>query len=104
MKDDVSEIINNATCYTLNNATSIYAYRDNVRNTYTQVGGKWYKTAETTYSSVPFSAYCLSYNDISDLNSNAAFEPIFVFIAFCLAIFVWKFVYFMWSRLVRYRI
>lgn len=104
MKDDTSEIINNATCYTLNNATSIYAYRNNVRSTYTQVGGKWYKTAETTYSSVPSSSYCLSYNDISDLNSNAAFEPIFLFIGFCLAIFVWKFVYFLWSRLVRYRI
>ena len=104
MKDDTSEIINNATCYTLNNATSIYAYRNNVRSTYTQVGGKWYKTSETIYSSLPPSSYCLSYNYISDLNSNAAFEPIYVFIAFCLAIFVWKFVYFMLSRLVRYRI
>lgn len=104
MKDDISEIINNATCYTINSATSIYAYSNNIRNTYTQIGGKWYKTAETTYSYLPTSSYCVSYSNISDLNSNAAFEPIYLFIAFILAVFVWRFVYFIWSRLVRYRI
>lgn len=104
MKDDTTEIINNATCYTINSATSIYAYRNNVRNTYTQIGGKWYQTATITYTNIPSSSYCVSYSNITNLNSNAAFEPIFVFIGFCLAIFVWKFVYFLWSRLVRYRI
>lgn len=104
MKDDISEVINNASCYTINSQTSLYSYRNNVRSTYTQIGGKWYKTAESSYTSLPSNAYCVPYSTVSDLNSNAAFEPIFVFIAFCLAIFVWRFVYFIWSRLVRYRI
>lgn len=104
MKDDISEIIDNATCYTINSTTSIYAYRSNIRYTYTQIGGKWYQTAQTTYSSVPSNAYCVSYSTISDLNSNAVFEPIFIFIAFILAVFVWFIVYRIWSKLVRYRI
>lgn len=104
MKDDISEVINNASCYTINSQTSLYSYRNNVRSTYTQIGGKWYKTAESSYTSLPVNAYCVPYSTVSDLNSNAAFEPFYLFIAFCLAVFVWRFVYFIWSRLVRYRI
>lgn len=104
MKDDFSEVINNASCYTLNSATSLYAYSNNIRHTYTQIGGKWYKTAETTYTNLPYNAYCLSYSSVTDLNSNAAFEPIFIFIGFVLAIFVWFIIYRLWSVLVRYRI
>lgn len=46
MKDDVSEIITNAECYTINSATSIYAYKNNTRETYTQIGGKWKKAVK----------------------------------------------------------
>lgn len=104
MKDDFSEVITNATCYTINNTTSIYAYRNNVRYSYAQIGGKWYKTAETSYSSVPATSNCYDFSSISSLSSRAEFYPIYMFIAFLLAVFVWRFIYFIWSRLVRYRI
>ena len=103
MTDDISEIVTNASCYTINSQTSIYSYSGNVRRTYTQIGGKWYQTAQTTYSSFPPSSYCVSYDTISDLNSNAAFEPIYDFIALILALFVWFFVYTLWSKLILWR-
>lgn len=103
MKDDFSELETNATCYTLNSATSIYSYRNNIRSTYTQVGGKWYKTATQSYTNLPTNTICFSYNDITGLSSNAQFSPIFEVIAFSLAVFVWFVVYRLISRLIKWR-
>lgn len=86
MKDDFSEIETGASCYVLNNATSIYSYKNNIRTTYIQVGGKWYKQATTTYTNIPNNTYCWSYNDITSLNSNAAFEPLYLFIVLLIAV------------------
>ena len=103
MKDDFSELETNASCYTLNSTTSIYSYRNNIRSTYTQVGGKWYKTAAQNYTNLPTNIVCFSYNDITSLNSNAEYFPIFEFIAFSLAVFVWVVVYKLISRLIKWR-
>lgn len=84
MKDDVSEIISNATCYVINNQNSIYAYRNNTRSNYTQIGGKWHKTSEQTYTSIPSNSVCYSYSDIQQLSSYSIYEPILLFISFCM--------------------
>lgn len=104
MKDDFSELPSNGSCYTLNSSSTIYVYRNNTRDTYTQVGGKWYKTATSIYSSVPSSSVCWNYSDITALNSKAEYFPIYEFIAVILAIFVWFFVYRLVARIVKWRV
>lgn len=104
MKDDFSELETGASCYVLNSSTSIYSYKSGVRSSYQQVGGKWYKTAQNAYSSVPSTSICFSYSDITAINSKAEFAPIYEFIAFILAVFVWWFVFKLVSRLFRWRV
>lgn len=104
MKDDFSELETGATCYVLNSSTSIYSYKSGVRSSYIQVGGKWYKTAQTDYYSVPASSVCYSYSDITAINSKAEFFPIYEFIAIIIAVFVWWFVFKLVSRLFRWRV
>lgn len=93
MKDDFSNIPNNAQCYILNNATSIYVYGNSVRDTYTQVGGKWYKSATSSYITIPNNSVCWSYSDITSLNSKAEFYPIFYTIGFLLAVLAFRFIW-----------
>lgn len=88
MKDDISEIITDAECYTINNATSIYAYKNNTRETYTQIGGKWKKSGQSSYNYFPSGSYCVAYSEIEDLNSYAMYEPLYVFNSLILACFV----------------
>lgn len=104
MKDDFSELEKGATCYVLNSATSIYSYKNGVRSSYVQVGGKWYKTAQSDYYSIPTTSVCFSYNDITAINSKAEFAPFYEFIAIILAVFVWWFVFKLVSRLFRWRV
>lgn len=104
MTDDFTNIETGASCYVLNNATSIYVYKGGTRSSYSQVGGKWYKTAAQAYSTIPTNTVCWSYSDITSLNSNAAYYPIFVFIAFTLAIFVWYFCFKLVSKMFRWRV
>lgn len=85
MSDDVSAIPNTG-CNVINSSTVIYNYSSNVRKTYIQVGGRWYYTSQSSYTNIPTGAQCV---DISSVNSNAVFYPIFIFIAFVLAVFVW---------------
>lgn len=103
MRDDFSELPTNASCYTLNSATSIYVYRNNIRDTFTQIGGKWYRSATTTYSSVPTNSVCWLYSDITGLSSNAEFLPIYEAIAFILAMFVFALVWSLFRRLGKWR-
>lgn len=88
MKDDFTNIETGASCYVLNNATTIYSYKNNTRSTYIQVGGKWYKNAVSNYYDIPSNSVCWSYNDITSLNSNAAFEPLYLFIVLQIAVAV----------------
>lgn len=104
MTDDFTNLETGASCYVLSNASTIYAYKNNTRTTYYQVGGKWYKAAAQTYTSVPSNTVCWTYSDITALNSNAEYYPIFAFMALILAIFVWFFVFRIFSRLIRWRI
>lgn len=101
MSDDFSEVITNASCYTINNQTTIYAYRNNTRYSYSQVGGKWYETATNTYTSIPVNSTCYSYANISTLSSYSYMLPIYYMIAFMLAVFVFFFAYrIFWVNLV----
>ena len=84
MTDDFSEIDQNATCYTLNSATSIYSYGDYIRYSYTQIGGKWYKTGQTSYVNLPVNTLCRTYDDITAISSKAEFAPVYAGFAFAL--------------------
>lgn len=103
MVDDTSQVQKNAECYTINSATSIYSYSNRVRSTYTQIGGKWYKTAESSYLNLPTGAYCVDFNTISTLSSNAQFFPLYLSVAFALAVFVWFFAWSLFRRLFVWR-
>lgn len=104
MTDDFAELVTEANCYAISNTSSIYAYKNGTRATYNQIGGKWYKTAENSYTSIPSSSVCYSYADITAISSKAEFFPIYELIALALALFVWFFVFRLISRLVRWRI
>ena len=93
MTDDFSELSNNASCYTINSSTSIYAYRNNVRDTYTKLGAKWFKTSTQTYTNFPSNSVCFSYSDITQINSNVEFYPIYYTIGFLLAVFAFRFIW-----------
>lgn len=84
MKDDVSEIISNGSCYVINNSTTLYAYRNNIRYSYTQIGGRWIESSQQTYTNLPTNSVCYTYSDIKELNSFAVYEPILLFISFCI--------------------
>lgn len=103
MTDDTSNIETGSSCYVVNNATTIYSYKNNNRTTYVQIGGKWFKTATQTYTNIPTNTYCWSYNDIRSLSSNAEFLPLYEFIALCLAVFVWYIVFKLITRLVKWK-
>lgn len=103
MVDDTGQIAPNADCYVINSPTSIYSYANRTRSTYTQIGGKWYKTAESDYLTIPSSAYCVPFNTIGTLSSNAQYLPIYYMIAFCLAVFTWFFAWSLFRRLFKWR-
>lgn len=103
MTDNFDELETGASCYVLNNATTIYSYKSNIRKTYIQVGGKWINTSQSDYYNLPSNTVCFSYNDITKLNSNAVFEPFLIGLSFCLAVFVWWAVFSLFSRLVRWK-
>lgn len=103
MTDDTSNIETGASCYVVNNATSIYSYKNGSRKTYIQIGGKWFLSAQSTYYSVPDNAVCWSYSDITSLNTHAEFYPQFMFIALAMAVFVWYIVFKLITRLVKWK-
>lgn len=103
MTDDFSELENNATCYTINNSSSIYAYRNNVRTTYTEIGGRWFKSATQTYTSLPGNAVCIAYSDITKISTYSYMQPVFYAIAFILGILVWSICFWLWSKLIQWR-
>ena len=103
MTDDFSNLETGSNCYVLNSATSIYSYKSNSRKTYT-LGGKWFHTATSTYTNIPTNTVCWSYSDITSLNSNADMYPIYMFIGFCLAVFVWFLFFWLFRRLFKWRI
>lgn len=103
MTDDFDDLETGASCYVLNNATSIYSYKSNSRKTYTLVGGKWYHTATSTYTSIPTNTVCWSYSDITELNSNADMYPVYMFISFSLAVFTYFLAWYLFRRLFKWR-
>lgn len=83
--DDVSEVITNGSCYTINNSSTIYAYRNNIRYSYSQIGGKWFETSQQNYTNLPVNNVCYTYSDIAGLHSFAVYEPFLYLTAFILA-------------------
>lgn len=90
MTDDFSNVAS-ANCYALAGPTTIYAYSNNSRTVYYQIGGKWYRGSSTNYNTIPSGTYCY---DSLDFNSNAVYEPFLYFVSFCLcAVAVFGFFY-----------
>lgn len=103
MTDNFDDLETGASCYVLNNATSIYSYKSNSRKTYTLVGGKWYYTATSTYTNIPTNTVCWSYSDITELSSNADMYPVYMFISFSLAVFTYFLAWYLFRRLFKWR-
>lgn len=103
MKDDTSNIETGSSCYVVNNATTIYSYKGSIRKTYIQIGGKWFLSSQSNYYNIPDNSICWSYDDITSLNSNAEFLPIYDMIALTLAVFVWCIVFKLISRLIKWK-
>lgn len=80
MKDDVSAIPKNG-CNVLSSDVRIYNFNGNARREYINIGGKWYhNSTQTSNYYYDISGYtCV---DVSDLNSNAVFEPILYWCSF----------------------
>lgn len=103
MSDDVSNIPIQG-CNVFNNASSIYNYSNGTRTAFINVGGKWYEQTQSSYINIPAGVHCLTSNELSSLNSNAAFFPIFEIIAFALAFFVFWLVFRLCKPLLRLRV
>ena len=88
IKDDISNIETGASCYVLNSATSIYSYKGNTRKTYSEIGGKWYLSAESAYNIIPGNAVCWSYTSLEQLSHYAYVEPIYYSFALIFSLFV----------------
>lgn len=88
IKDDVSEIETGASCYVLNNATSIYSYKGGTRKTYNEIGGKWFLSSQSAYSSVPSNSVCWSYSDIQELSHYSYMEPLYFSFALIFSLFI----------------
>lgn len=86
--DDISQIETGASCYTISNATTLYSYKNYNRYTYTQIGGKWYKTAQSAYNTIPSNIYCVDYSVIEGLSSKAEFIPIYATYALLISGFI----------------
>lgn len=100
MTDDVSAIPTSG-CNILSNATTVNNYSNGVRRTYYQLGGKWVFASQQEYYNLPNNYVCV---DVSVFNSNAAFEPIFVGIAFCLVVFVYLLWFNIFKRITRWKL
>lgn len=100
MNDDVSAIPSSG-CNVLSSNQLIYNYNNGVRQTFINVGGKWIKSAETTYSYSPSGYECI---DVGDLSSSADLYPIYIVIAFILAVFVWWLVWRLIKPILRIRL
>lgn len=104
MKDDFSEIVDNASCYTIASESGLYAYRNNVRYSYTKLGTKWWLRQTDNYNNVPVNSTCYSYNDIIAINSKPEFEPIFVFMALVLVVFVYWLWFNIFKRITKWKL
>lgn len=88
IKDDVSEIETGASCYVLNSATSIYSYKSGSRKTYSEIGGKWFLSAESVYNTIPSNAVCWSYSDIAELSHFGYMEPVYISFSLIFGVFI----------------
>lgn len=81
--DDVSAIPTTG-CNVLNSQNTIYNYNNGVRSSYVQIGGRWIKNGETTYSYNPSGLVCITNDTLTSINSNAAYVPFYYMTAFIL--------------------
>ena len=92
-KDDISAIPSTG-CSVLTGNSTISNYTNNTRKDFIQNGGKWYLyRTQTSINNYDVSSYnCL---DLSNLHSNAVFEPLFYLVAF--GLFIAAILLFRWS-------
>lgn len=96
MRDDVSAIPVNG-CNVISDYGFISNYNGSVKKDFILNGGKWYfyRTQNSSYGNYDITYYnCI---DVSNLNSNAVFEPFIYFVAFCLVVFVLLLVRWVWG-------
>lgn len=98
IKDDISNIETGASCYVLNSSTSIYAYKGNTRKTYSEIGGKWFLSAESTYNTIPSNAVCWSYSSLEQLSHYAYIEPVYFSFALIFSLFIFIFAFMLLFR------
>ena len=104
MKDDLSNVITDASCYTISNDYSIYAYKSNMRYTYVRVGSKWYNTGTQQYTNLPVNSTCYNFSDISTINSYHVWEPIYITLALVFVVFVWLLWFSVFKRITRWKV
>lgn len=104
MKDDFSEVITNASCYAINSENTLYAYRNNVRYSYTRVGAKWWLRQTDNYSNIPNTYSCYNFDTISSINSKPEFEPIFGAISLGLVILVYLLWFNIFKRITKWKV
>lgn len=81
IKIDSSNLIN-ANCWIINNQNQISSYQSNSRTRYYLFGNKWFKSDQSTYSSIPNDYQCYTTEQIKDLPSPYDYiEPIYQIIA-----------------------
>ena len=83
--DDVSSIPKSG-CNVVNSKSVIYNYNNGVRSTFTEIGGKWIKTGETTYSYNPNGLVCITNTELENFSSYSYMTPVFYMVAFFLFI------------------
>lgn len=83
--DDISSIPTGG-CSVITSNSTISWYSGNTRKDFVVIGGKWYqyRTQIANYGNYDISSY--SCTDITNLNSNAEFVPIYGIVAFFLFI------------------
>lgn len=83
--DDTSAIPSGG-CTVITSSNSLSWYNGNIKKDFYSIGGKWYqyRTQTTSYGNYDISSYTCT--DITGLNSNAQYVPIYGIIAFFLFI------------------
>lgn len=73
------------TCVIRQNDTTLYAYKNSVRDTYTVNGLKWQKTGTTTSTSLPANSVCVTSSQIPAASMNSM---LLIGCTFCVLAFI----------------
>lgn len=94
MIDDFSAIPTSG-CNVLTSATALSNYNNGIRYDFVNISGKWVKTRESTYNSIPFGYVC---NNL-DFTSYTYLEPFYQLSVIVMVVFVIYCVFKLFSNL-----